>query len=70
MDDKEQRIREIAYSLWEEEGYPEGRAESIGPRRKPSSTRRMGNVRISRMVRGGSLSSAKRVSGLPNNGRH
>ena len=27
MDDKEQRIREIAYSLWEEEGYPEGRAD-------------------------------------------
>jgi hypothetical protein len=27
MDDKEQRIREIAYSLWKEEGYPEGRAD-------------------------------------------
>jgi hypothetical protein len=27
MDDKEQRIREIAYSLWEEEGCPEGRAD-------------------------------------------
>ena len=27
MDDREQRLREIAYSLWEEEGYPEGQAE-------------------------------------------
>jgi hypothetical protein len=25
MDDKEQRIREIAYFLWEQEGYPGGR---------------------------------------------
>jgi hypothetical protein len=27
MDDREQRIREIAYFLWEEEGFPHGRAE-------------------------------------------
>jgi hypothetical protein len=27
MDDREQRIREIAYFLWEEEGYPDGRAD-------------------------------------------
>jgi hypothetical protein len=26
MDDREQRIRDIAYFLWEEEGRPEGRA--------------------------------------------
>ena len=26
--DQEQRIRAIAYSLWEEEGWPEGRAEA------------------------------------------
>jgi hypothetical protein len=26
MDDREQRIRDIAYFLWEEEGCPEGRA--------------------------------------------
>jgi hypothetical protein len=27
MDDREQRIREIAYFLWEQEAYPDGRAE-------------------------------------------
>jgi hypothetical protein len=27
MDDREQRIREIAYFLWKQEGYPDGRAE-------------------------------------------
>ena len=27
MDDRAQRIREIAYFLWEQEGYPDGRAE-------------------------------------------
>ena len=27
MDDREQRIREIAYFLWEQEGYPDDRAE-------------------------------------------
>jgi hypothetical protein len=26
MDDREQRIRDIAFFLWEEEGCPEGRA--------------------------------------------
>jgi hypothetical protein len=27
MADKEQRIREAAYRIWEEEGYPEGQAD-------------------------------------------
>jgi hypothetical protein len=27
MNDKDQRIREIAYDLWEQEGCPEGQAE-------------------------------------------
>lgn len=27
MQDREERIRMIAYLLWEEEGYPEGEAE-------------------------------------------
>ncbi len=27
MEDREERIRMIAYFLWEEEGYPEGEAE-------------------------------------------
>lgn len=27
MNGKEQRIREIAFSLWEQEGYPDGQAE-------------------------------------------
>jgi hypothetical protein len=27
MDDREHRIREIAHSIWEEEGHPEGQAE-------------------------------------------
>jgi len=27
MDDKEQRIRDVAYRLWQEDGRPEGRAE-------------------------------------------
>jgi hypothetical protein len=31
-EDREQRIRERAYSLWEEEGRPEGRAEEFWER--------------------------------------
>ena len=27
MDDRDQRIREIAYHLWEQEGYPESQAD-------------------------------------------
>jgi hypothetical protein len=27
MDDRDQRIREIAYRLWEQEGYPESHAD-------------------------------------------
>ena len=28
MADREQRIRELAYGIWEQEGRPEGRAET------------------------------------------
>ncbi len=31
-EDREQRIRERAYSLWEEEGRPEGRADEFWER--------------------------------------
>jgi hypothetical protein len=31
-EDREQRIRERAYSLWEEEGRPDGRAEEFWER--------------------------------------
>lgn len=27
MDENEERIREVAYSLWQQEGYPDGEAE-------------------------------------------
>jgi len=27
MDDNEQRIREVAFRLWEQEGYPDGQSE-------------------------------------------
>jgi len=45
MDDREQRIRELAYFIWLEEGRPEGQRSGTGEKRRESSSSRRPNRR-------------------------